>query len=716
MGKLGKKARKFAKKNLQSVYRRQRKTKALFKKRSSSKGEKDNAETQTMNPVEVSIGRSTDGEHTWQTSLDAIFADDDSDVAADASDSDGFLSEDSSTPLVAESDSDKYLEGASYFGSLRSSIIFFLAYSFLPPSLRTDSSGFSTVSTQNKEVQDELAVQKKTLDRLKKKDPEFCKFLKSYSKSVEKSRNEMYSDEDETSNNIAVDLLVQDAAAVNRGKVLTSSIIDSWCKLVTEEHSEPALISLLNAYRAACRYGSESTGLPDTASPRGIPDSETFCNILMLVLHEADTMFRSLLKIPSSNCKKETILELKSTSKWKIFKPLVKSYLRSTLYLLNQVTNSEILAFTLNQLRASIIFFAAFPSLLRRLVKITVHLWAGGGPLSSPSFLIIRDVASVFSSTSFDTCLIKTYKAYISRCEVLEIASIRHIEFLRNSFVELCSLDVEKSCSKAFLSIQQLLKILQHGLRTKAEEAVKKTCCWQYVNCIDLWVMFISANARSYDLHTLLYMTIQLVNGVAYLFPGPRYFPLKVKCIQWLNRLSSASGIFIPVASLVLDLMEYKNGKEGGNSENSFHATSFLKLPKHWLKSQKFQEECVISAIELLSVHFVQWSYHISFPELATIALIRLRKFYETTTIEGLRRMVKRLIDQVEQNVEFVQKKRDEVAFSPKDHQAVDSFLQLEKGSLNSPFTQYYKSVMEKAALRNLQKNEQRCNLPGQFL
>ncbi|KAK2979475.1 hypothetical protein RJ640_001359 [Escallonia rubra] len=694
------------------------------------------------------VFRSTDGEHTWQTSLDAIFADDDSDVAADASDSDGFLSE---------------------FGSLRSSIIFFLAYSFLPPSLRADSSGFSTVSTQNKEVQDELAVQKKKLDRLKKKDPEFCKFLKSYSKSVEKSRNEMrvccvafppfmvsnqnslgsgicatlvaktskdvasssdslekmyglmrqsnggskvvfeqYSDEDETSNNIGVDLLVEDAAAVNRGKVLTSSIIDSWCKLVTEEHSEPALISLLNAYRAACHYGSESTGLPDTGSRRRIPDSETFCNILMFVLREADNMFRSLLKIPSSNCKKETILELKSTSKWKIFKPLVKSYLRSTLYLLNQVTNSEILAFSLNQLRASIIFFAAFPSSLRRLVKITVHLWAGGGPLSSPSFLIIRDVASVFSSTSFDTCLIKTYRAYISRCEFLDIANIRHIELLRNSFVELCSLDVEKSCSKAFLSIQQLLKILQHGLRTKAEEAVKKTCSWQYVNCIDLWVMFISANARSYDLQTLLYMTIQLINGVAYLFPGPRYFPLKVKCIQWLNRLSSSSGIFIPVASLVLDLMEYKIGKEGGNSENSFHATSYLKLPKHWLKSQKFQEECVISAIELLSVHFAQWSYHISFPELATIALIRLRKFYERTTIEGLRRVVKRLIDQVEQNVEFVQKKRDEVAFSPKDYQAVDSFLQLEKGSLNSSFTQYYKSVMEKAALRNLQKNEQR--------
>lgn len=31
----------------------------------------------------------------------------------------------------------------------------------------------------------------------------------------------------------------------------------------------------------------------------------------------------------------------------------------------------------------------------------------------------------------------------------------------------------------------------------------------------------------------------------------------------------------------------------------------------------------------------------------------------------------------MEQNVEFIQKKRDEVAFSPKDHQSVESFLQV---------------------------------------
>lgn len=73
----------------------------------------------------------------------------------------------------------------------------------------------------------------------------------------------------------------------------------------------------------------------------------------------------------------------------------------------------------------------------------------------------------------------------------------------------------------------------------------------------------------------------------------------------------------------------------------------FLQLPKHWLKSRDFQEECVLSAIELLAEHFAQWSYHISFPELATVPLIFLKKFFEQTSFESFKRVIKRFIDQV---------------------------------------------------------------------
>ncbi|KAL2549589.1 Noc2p family [Forsythia ovata] len=663
MGKLGKKARKFAKKNLQSVLKRNRKTKALFKKKSSKDEQKD-VETQEGNAIGPSNGSIMVTDNIEDASIDAVFAEGDKDEGEDGSDSDGYLSEDSSSPYVAENVTGNILE---------------------------DENASSTYVELNKNIHADLVMKKKKLDRLKKKDPEFSKFLESYYESIQIA--ETYSDEDERSDPGQQD---EDDPAKSEEKPLTDSIISFWCKMVTEKHNQSALISLLNAYRAACHFGAKTIGYK-------FQNSGGFCNILMFMLSNADDIFRRLFQLSSLNCRKEAIVELKNSSKWKDLRPLVKCYLRSTLFLLNQVTDSEILAFTMTRLRASLLFVAAFPSLLHRLVKATVSLWAtGAAVLSSAAFLIIRDVATVFGSNYWNTCVSKISVAYLARSRVSEIVDAKHLQFLRDSIIQLCSLDVQKSSAKALASISQLAKILQWGLQTKKKEAVEKICSWEYVNCIDLWVRFISANVHDYDLRPLMFMTIQIINGLAYMFAGPRYFPLRLKCIQWLSSLSSSSGIFIPVASFVLDVLEYKVVKEGGRSRNTFNVTSVLKLPKFYLKSQSFQEECLLSVIEQLSVHFAQWSCHISFPELAAIPLIRLRKFQEITTTENLRRMVKRFIDQVEQNVDFIQRKRDEVPFSPNDYQSADSFLQLEKSSLQTPFTQYYRGVLEKASQKSL--------------
>ena len=151
---------------------------------------------------------------------------------------------------------------------------------------------------------------------------------------------------------------------------MTVSAVKFWCRLVKEQHNLSALTCLINGYRAACHYGAKSTGVFYADSCNRIQNSETFCEILMFMLHEGDNIFRALLGISSSKWRKETILELKNTSKWKALKPLVKSYLRSTLFLLNQVTDNEILALSLIRLRSSMIYFAAFPSLLHRLIKV----------------------------------------------------------------------------------------------------------------------------------------------------------------------------------------------------------------------------------------------------------------------------------------------------------------------------------------------------------
>lgn len=676
MGKLGKKARKFAKKNLQSVLKRRRKIKSMINKKSRDKQGADEDHVEDTSEV---INNRYEDEVVADLSLSTGFSEEDSELDGDASESDGYLSEDLSCSFDLEIANENKLE---------------------------ENSG-SALCMQNNTLCLELEKQKKQLDRLKKKDPEFLKFLEM-SKDLEKFReDETFSDDGEITqiSDHEIHSNGEDNSNLNKSKLITGCSINSSLLVITEQHNISGLTILLNAYRAACHYGAESV------DGYKIQNNQTCSRIIMVMLLKADDIFRDILGIAISNRKKEAVLELGNTTKWKSLRPLIKSYFRSTLFLLNQVTDTEILAFSINQLRASVIFFAAFPALLHRLIRISINLWAtAGGILSSCSLLILRDVASIYNLDCFDTCLSKSYKAFISHYKSVEPTNLRHMQFLRNSIVELCSLDVQRSINIAMVSIHQLAKIMQQAVRTKNKEVLKKICSWQFINCVDLWVMFISANIRDYDLHSLLYMIVQVLNGMAHLFPGPRYFPLKVKCIQWLNHLSSSSGIFIPVSSMVLDALEYKVDKEYAKSRMALNFLSALKLPKHWLKSRNFQEECVFSVIELLSAHFAQWSYFISFPELATIPLIRLRKFHEKTTIEGLKRAVKRLIDQVEQNVDFVQRKRADVPFSPKDQESVESFLQLEKSSSDAPFTQYYKSILQKSASRHLATAEKFSN------
>ncbi|KAL1218585.1 Protein REBELOTE [Cardamine amara subsp. amara] len=586
MGKLGKKARKFAKKNLQSVEKRNRKLKPFFKKKFAKRNERHEVEDEEEKKVEKQPKKRFPEEDHLDICIDAVFNKDDGEVLSGGdSDTDGFLDE-----LVDEADSD-----------------------------------------------------------------------------------------------------------ITNPKVLSGSVLSSCCELVDEQQSVEALISLLNWYRAACYYGRESSGMTGSDIQYDIEDSDTFANVIVFVLQKADNTFRNVLGL-SDSCRKEKILKLKNNPKWDSLKPLVNSFLRSTMHLAKQAGDLEIKVFALTQLRVSVVFFAAFPDLLKKIIKISVHLWVTGEvTLSQQAFLILKDISMVFNLECFDTCLINMYKAFLQDCDIPMANSEQRLLFLRDSFVELCSQDVQKSYAKASVSITQLAKLSKMALTTKNKEAVEKIHSEQYTNCVDLWVNFIAANVQDCDLQPLLYTIIQVINGVAQLFIGPRYLLLRVKCIQWLNLLSCKSGIFIPIASLVLDMLEYKTTNEAEKLGKKLEAFSTVKLPKNWLKSQNFQEQCIFSVIELLAVHFAQWSFHISFPELATIPVMRLRKFNERSTMEGLKRVVKRFIEQVELNIEFVQRKRDDAAFSPNDQQSTEAFLQLEKRNTNASYTQYYQSIIDKS-------------------
>lgn len=149
-------------------------------------------------------------------------------------------------------------------------------------------------------------------------------------------------------------------------KAITSEMIDTWCKAV-KDGKLGGVRSMLRAFRTACHYGDD--GEKDS-SQLNIISSSVFNKIMVFVLNEMDGVLHGLLKAPGSGGKKETILELTSTPLWKKHGNLMRIYLGNALHILNQMTDEQMISFTLKRVKASAVFLAAFPSLLRKYIKV----------------------------------------------------------------------------------------------------------------------------------------------------------------------------------------------------------------------------------------------------------------------------------------------------------------------------------------------------------
>ncbi|KAI3868386.1 hypothetical protein MKW92_027147 [Papaver armeniacum] len=557
------------------------------------------------------------------------------------------------------------------------------------------------------------------MQKLQEKDPEFYEFLKEHDKDlldfesddddIEGIDDEVAEgdDEDENDDDKDADDDVSkkkkkkvEKPQTQEKKVITVEMVNNWIELVREGTKISAVYSIMRAYRTACHYGDE--GENESPEKYRIMSGTVFNKILQFVLSEIDGILRGLLEMPASGGKKETIVQHMSTKKWKTYNHLVKSYLGNSLHVLNQMTDSEMIAFTLRRLKYSAVFLAAFPTLLRKYMKVSLHFWGtGGGALPIVSFLFIRDLCVRLGSDCMDECFKGMYKAYVMNCQFVNAAKLQHIQFLGNCVVELYGVDLSTAYQHAFVFIRQLAMILRDALSTKTKEAFRRVYEWKFMNCLELWTSAVCAYSSEPDFRPLAYPLTQIIFGVTRLVPTARYFPLRLRCVKMLNRIAASLGTFIPVSLPLLDMLEMKelNKKPTGGVGKAVDLRSTLKVSKPILKTRAFQEACVFSVMEELAEHLSQWSYSVAFFELAFIPTVRLRSFLKSTNVERFRKETKQLVREIEANSEFVNAKRATISFLPNDL-AAESFLEVEKEKKVSPLSQYVVALRQRAQER----------------
>lgn len=548
----------------------------------------------------------------------------------------------------------------------------------------------------------------KQLERLKEKDPEFYEFLKEHDKELLQFNDEDIGDDADTDVDDA-DIQVDNETGMHdvagkvakpSKKVITTAMVDSWCNSIQENGNLSAVRSLMRAFKTACHYGDDAGD--DSSTKFSIMSSSVFNKIMLFVLSEMDVILRKLLKLPTSGGKKETIVNLMNSKQWKNYNHLVKSYLGNALHVLNQMTDTEMISFTLRRLKYSSIFLAAFPSFLRKYIKVALHFWGtGGGALPVVSFLFLRDICIRLGSDCLDECFKGIYKAYVLNCQFINAMKLQHIQFLGNCVIELLGVDLPTAYQHAFVFIRQLSMILREALNTKTKEAFQKVYEWKFINCLELWTGAICAYSSEADLRPLAYPLSQIISGVARLVPTARYFPLRLRCAKMLNRIGASTGTFIPVSLLLLDMLEMKelNRPATGGVGKAVDLRTLLKVSKPTLKTRAFQEACVFSVIEELAEHLAQWSYSVAFFELSVIPLDRMRRFCKSSKVDRFRKEMKHLIRQIEASSEFTNERRMSISFLPNDP-AATSFLEDEKRLGASPLSQYVLTLHQRAQQR----------------
>jgi hypothetical protein len=72
---------------------------------------------------------------------------------------------------------------------------------------------------------------------------------------------------------------------------------------------------------------------------------------------------------------------------------------------------------------------------------------------------------------------------------------------------------------------------------------------------------------------------LTVIRGVAHLFPGTRYLPLRLKLVQMLNELSTCSQMFFPIPSLRFDGLEFREVSQKEQTQKTkVNFSSLLKV------------------------------------------------------------------------------------------------------------------------------------------
>ncbi|KAJ5493590.1 hypothetical protein N7463_009677 [Penicillium fimorum] len=541
---------------------------------------------------------------------------------------------------------------------------------------------------------------KDQLESLKDKDPEFYKYLKEndselldFGEQGDLSEVDALSESEEPEDEEPAKKKKRKSKKEEEepeDETLTIAMVKKWQTLMEEQNSIRAMRQAVLAFRAAAYVND-----PDAPEQKyTISDKNVYHQVLITALNTVPKVLAHHIPVKESASGKIRVsLE---TKKFKTLTPLIKSHTASVHQLLLNLSDASTLKLTLASIEPMLPYLLQFRKVLKTLVKIVVGIWADVSTADATritGFLILRRLMVLGDAGIKESVLKATYEGVVKGSRNTTVHTLAGVNLMKNSAAEIWGIDQNVSYTAGFSFIRQLAMHLRKSITNTSKESYKTIYNWQYVHSLDFWSRVLSQHCdglveaqlgKQSALRPLIYPVVQITLGAMRLIPTATYFPLRFQLTRSLLRISRATGTYIPLSASLLEVLTSAEMRKHPKSSTlkPLDFNTAIRAPKSYLRSRTYQDGIGEQVAELLSEFFVLWSKHIAFPELSVPVVVSLKRWLKQVSARSggnknakINQMIMLLVQKVEANARWIEERRLNVSYAPRNRSNVDSFL-----------------------------------------
>jgi nucleolar complex protein 2 len=544
------------------------------------------------------------------------------------------------------------------------------------------------------DASDDFESHKAALESLKEKDPEFYKYMQENDAELlefgDLAEVDALSEGEEEEEQPKKKKKKAAKEEEDTASDLTIATVKKWQKLMEEQNSIRAMRQTVLAFRAAAQLDEVEA----QEQKYTISDSNVYHQVLVTALGYVPRVLSHHLPVKESASGK--IRVSLDSKKFKTLTPLIKSYTSSVHKLLENLSDEQTLKLTLSAIEPMLPYLLQFRKLLKVVIKTIVGIWADVSTTEATrivGFLLLRRLMVIGDAGLKETVLKASYEGVVKGSRNTTVHTLPGINLMKNSAAELWGIDQNVSYTTGFNFIRQLAMHLRSSITNSSKDSYKTIYNWQYVHSLDFWSRVLSQHCdglaeakagKQSALRPLIYPVVQITIGAMRLIPTAQYLPLRFQLTRSLLRLSRGTGTYIPLASSLLEPLNLSELRKPPKSATlrPLDFNTAIRAPKSYLRTRIYQDGVLEQVAELLGEFFVLWTKHIAFPELSVPIVVALKRWLKQVSSRSsgnrntkMNQQILLLVQKVESNARWIEERRVNVTYAPRNRAEVGSFL-----------------------------------------